>query len=505
MEKDVLKILLLNFSEEQEKGFKLFLSRNKKKQDRKDYDLFKLLITKPLIKSEELKERLYPEAKNMDAFYALKKRLLKQLTQYISFYETEADHTEHASVMQLVNVSKYLFRYKHDLIAWKYLQKAESIAKKNELFETLHQLYQVQIEFSDKEGAADINLIIKQYQENKRRVEEDERAAIACSLIKKLLKESKKTGNAINFEQIIQMILTSYQLHDILAHRPKLLFNILSITRSQIKATKDYFSFEPYVLEQFQQLDREKGFSPASHYYKLEILYMISHVLYRNRKLTHALEYVDKLKNELEKFNSIFLPSFYARVILLQASIEFYLGNASQAEAITLNAIQDKSVFFNAKDRTKALLNVSIYQFYQKKYSEAIRTELSIGHTDKWFLEHMGQEWLFKKQLMEAIAQIEIQNIEIALNKIRSIERNFRDLFRIETYRRAKVFMEILKKFANTSSKTELLEMGQKAEMQLVNIPEEKEDIQAMAFYGWLKAKLLNEDPYETLLEIVRN
>ena len=40
-------------------------------------------------------------------------------------------------------------------------------------------------------------------------------------------------------------------------------------------------------------------------------------------------------------------------------------------------------------------------------------------------------------------------------------------------------------------------------EKNLVTVPEEQEDLQAMAFYAWIKSKALRRNYYEVLLEVV--
>ena len=41
-------------------------------------------------------------------------------------------------------------------------------------------------------------------------------------------------------------------------------------------------------------------------------------------------------------------------------------------------------------------------------------------------------------------------------------------------------------------------------ESELTFIPEEEEDLQAMAFYAWIKSKVLKSDFYEELLRTVQ-
>jgi len=135
---------------------------------------------------------------------------------------------------------------------------------------------------------------------------------------------------------------------------------------------------------------------------------------------------------------------------------------------------------------------------------KTIKTGMSFAHSDKWFEKNIGREWVFKKQIMEVIVQVELDNHEIALNRIRSLERVSAGLFNHPLYSRAKSFLEIIKKMIIDPINFRSAETQKKIDKYLVVVPEEKEDLQAMTFYAWLKAQVLNRNYYEVLLETVK-
>ena len=106
---------------------------------------------------------------------------------------------------------------------------------------------------------------------------------------------------------------------------------------------------------------------------------------------------------------------------------------------------------------------------------------------------------------MECISQFELGNSDIVDTRLKSIHRNFNDLFQQETYKRVFVFLQLVKKLNNQPNIATSKEFKEEVKKSFYFIEAEKEDIQAMSFYGWLKAKVENRKYYEVLLELVNH
>ena len=116
----------------------------------------------------------------------------------------------------------------------------------------------------------------------------------------------------------------------------------------------------------------------------------------------------------------------------------------------------------------------------------------------------MGVEWRFKKNMIEVITQIELRHEDIALSKILSIEKHFALFFQQAAYARARIFLSFIKRLVN---QPEIISSQSFAE-EVINAqlawPEEKEDLQAITFFAWLKAKMKKRNYYETLVEVMK-
>lgn len=496
---DKLQETIATLSLEEVREFKIFINRQKKKKERKDLELFNLFLDKKILKPHEIIRKFYPDH-NRNAYHSIRKRLFRHLTDFILLKQKDNDTSASSSVMGMISLSKYLFDKKLNRMAWLYLQKAEEIASTNEQFDLLNTIYNLQVERYYPEFGGDLKTIIKKRNENKKSLDEDERTIIAKSVIQNELNSIILKGKEINFDQIISRVLKECELTDVIARRPKLLFNIISIVRSAIIANKDYFSFEPYIIGLFKEAEKQFEFSKSSHYYKLSLLYMIAHVLFRNRKFDEAEKYLEKLFEEMQLYNKSHFHLFYLNHLQLLAVVKSYQGKNGQAISLHEKIIKN-STKLSLKDELNVRLNLAVYYFNNAEYKKANDIFHLYEHSDKWYEKKLGKEWVLRKSVMEIFTQYEIGNDDIALNRIRSLERNFEDFFENISYKRAKVFLGLIKDFINDPSSASTIEFEQKVIASKIFLPDEYEDLRAIAFFCWLKSKMLKRPYYEVLVE----
>ena len=117
----------------------------------------------------------------------------------------------------------------------------------------------------------------------------------------------------------------------------------------------------------------------------------------------------------------------------------------------------------------------------------------------------MGVEWVLKKNMIEIMIQYELDNHEIALNKIRSFERNYSELFNHPLYARSNQFIQTVKTIILDPLILKDKVFIEQVKSTLVKTPSEQEDLQAMSYYAWLKAKMMNLEPYAVLLDIANS
>lgn len=498
---DNLKETIATLSPEDVREFRLFINRQKKKKGRKDLELFHLLLEKRAMKPREIIREFYRE-ENRNAYHSIRKRLFRHLTEFILLKQKNKDTSASSSVMGMISLSRYLFDKKLYRPAWIYLEKAEEIAIANEQFDLLNSIYNLQIERYSPEFGGNLKNLIRKRNENKKSLDEDERAIIAKSIIQNELNPVILEGKELNFDRIISRVLKECELTEVVAKRPKLLFNIITIVRSAILANKDYFSFEPYIIGLVREAEKNFGFTKSSHYYKLKLLYMIAHVLYRNRKFDESEKYLEKLYHEMEQFNRSHFDIFFPKYLLLLAVIKSYQGKNKEAISIQEKAIKS-DMKFSFRDELNIFLNQSVYHFNSAEYKKANEIFLKFDHSDHWYGKKLGKEWVLRKNLMEVFLQYEMGNDDIAMNRIRSMERFFESFFENPAYKRVKIFLGLVKDFLGNPASVSSPEFEKKIMDSKIFLPDEHEDIRAIAFFCWLKSKMVKQPYYKVLVERV--
>ncbi|GAB2535292.1 hypothetical protein [Rufibacter soli] len=499
---DDLKVTIHTFSPEDTKEFTLFIQRNKKKKDRKDFELFKLLQQKQVLSGQQIMERLYPGEPNPSAYYALRKRLMQHLTDFIVLKQMDEDPTAGSTIMGQLSMARYLLEVGAERLAWNTLRKAERLASENEQFGLLNTIYNLQVERADSEFASDLDEIIRRRNLNKEAAEEEERANIASSLIYRRLNQSRGQGRNLQFDAVVQAVLQEYGLTQAVSQRPALFFKLMAITRTAVLARRDFFSFEPFIIEQYQAMAASPGFSLAHQFYKIQLLYMIAHVLYRNRKFSQSNTYLEELHQTLQGPAKNYFTVFYPKYLFLKTANDAFLNNLAQSVQLLENLLRPNKITLPPKEFLTARLGLSFLYFAQDAYSKANNCLLQINHSDKWCERIMGREWVLKKKMGELIIQYEIGNLDLALDWVKALERSFEDLLCQEVYKNARSFLQLISFLILQPNMATRKDFFQQVEESLDFVPPEHEDLQAMSFYAWLKSKMLGRKYYEVLLEL---
>lgn len=497
---DDLRQIIHTFSADERKEFVAFAQRQKKLKNRKDLDLFKILTQKQEYKPAQILEKLYPTDQNRVAYHAVRKRLMQQL---ISFILLKSNENQEATTLGFLSLAKFLFDRKLEKLAWEFLQKAEKTALTNEQYDLLNAIYNLQITQIESEYAPPLKQTVEKRNQNKVFAEQDERANIANALIRQRLYEAKLQGEDLDFGFIIKKILKEYELSQTVVQRPSLLYKLMTIARSAVLVNKDFYHFEPYIIEQYLFVKQQFGFKKQHINYELHLLYMIAHVLYRNKKFALSITYLDRFYLLLTSTPSVALyQSFFPRYALLLSAN--YALNSQTSEAIkTLESLlKDTKITLYQEDSLNTYLNLSIYYFQEENYKKANQCFTTIQHLDTWLIKKMGREWTLKKSLIELIAQYELKNYDLARTKLKSIEKSFADMLKQTLYKNVNAYLYFIKQLLdNPSVKPDKL--FAKTDELFTFDPIAEEDLQEIRFYAWLKAKLLKKKYQEVLAELV--
>lgn len=497
---DSIGDILDSLEEEDLKNLPGFIKRFKGHSHRKDLQLLELYEVKGAAARSQFSKTLYPTGNNA-AYQALRKRLIKMLNRFVVLKLMDNDSSQTSEVLGLVNMARHLYAHGKDHLGWKYLKKAERAADKNSLFEILNSIYVLQIQHITSAKEANHKELIAKWESNKKQLRRSELGEIALSLVSQKIAEARKAKIFIDLNELVKGVLSELEVSSNYLLEPRFVYFMVSVNRKMMMLEKDYFNLEPFLIQHYENINTNKGFESSNTYYKIGFLYMIAHVLYRNRKFESALEYVAQLESELGKASKIQINEFGPKTFLLKGSLFIFMGKAKPAAALfgrILETQKDLTPF----QRLATITNLGIAHFHLKEFDKTHRALQLITHSDAWCEKVMGTEWVVKKSMMEAILYIELGELTLVDSRIQYIQRSFRELLSQPRYQRIGTYVGFLRKLSDVPTKDDIEKLEAALDQSFEWLPIELEDLQAIAFYSWLKAKVLGLDAYQVMMEL---
>lgn len=494
---DDIQQIIHSFADIEQKEFRQFIQRNRFKNSRVDLDLFNLFTAEKEYGKDEIITALYGKKIDRNAYHSVRKRLVKHLNDFIYLKQIDNDESLASEISKNLILVRHLFNHNLDKLAWKHLKKSEKLANKSELNQQLQLIYELQIEnYDPKRVEGTLKDLVRKRREIAELAQEDQNLKIIGSFVKQELDKVKIEAQDLDLERILDLLLNTFEMKDSLFRRPKLRYNFVLIARGIILANKEFYSFEEYVIDNYNKIDAS-GYFDGRPTHRLNILYIISHTLYRNKKFTEAIDYLAEMNVYLQQVGKGVFNRFNVKYYLLLSACENFRGNLDSSIEILeeLNTFK----FVNREDELNAQLNLSIYYFQKEAYKKANQTLIKMGHTDNWYEKNMGVEWRIKKNLIEVIYQFELERTEIALDRILSLERIHKALFETAKYKRVAVFLNLIKRIIKNPLIVDSDEFLERVEASFDWVEIEQEDLQAMSYYAWLKAKMNKQKFYTEL------
>jgi hypothetical protein len=513
---DDLRTTLLTLAADERRDFGVFIQRQRRKAaGRQDSRLYELLVQAKELKPEQLIAKLYPDEPNPVAYYALRKRLLRHLTDFLLLRQRQLDTTAAASVRGQLTLAQYLFEAGIPRLAWSTLRKAEKLARENEQYEPLNAVYNLQIQYADSPHAAPLDEILPRYRANKKAADEEERANIADSLLRQRLRESRARGRAtVAVDGIVQQILAEYDLQEAFARSPSLLSRLMSIARNAMLVRRDFTSFAPFIERCYNLMERRHGFAPAQRGHQLRLLYMLAHALYRSRRFQESVAYLEKGQALIAAGPARQFGEFTPRFTFLLAANYAFLRRNAESIALLENALRGAKPLA-AADELTARFQLSFHYFAEGKFAKANQSLLSLNRTDHWLEQHLGLEWMVNRNIGELLIQFEMGNQELALTRLRATDRTLREQFPAVPaegdtpavpvggpYQAVLLYLSLVREVIENPAAACQPEFANRVWSMPNFLSSEREDLQVLSFYAWLRAQTLGRPYYDVLLEL---
>lgn len=489
-----LRAIFLQFSKEETKRFVSFLKSQSKRSDHKSVDLFRFLAN-PKVKIATIPKLIY-EKDNKNAYHALRKRLLDS---YIAFKSSELLTKEisgEIEVAKFIVVARELFQQQLYDQGYDLLLKAEVKAIDMGNYLLLNEIYHLMIEFIGFSNL-DLEKVLEKSEFNLDLLLNEEKLNKIYALIKSYYND-RSLSSYKPFEVIQKEMFEKYKVSEEIRYSYRIVYQLSQMAHSFAIATKDYFSIEDFVVDNYNTIKTKTPETTNEKYYNLQLLYIVANIYFRKKDFKKSLELLKELNLLLEsnkKFENYFRPL----TACLYSLNQNYLGNYNEAQNTLLPIVDSKK-----KYETFAMLDIYLclvmYEFQQENFKEAKKRLARLYHTDSWYLKHADIEWVIKKNLIEILTFIELDYVT---SRINYFERKYIPYLKETEKERVVQFFNFIKliyineKDPSSNEFKEYVEESFSWKLPL------REDVFEMSFYAWLKAKMGKASIYSVTLELV--
>jgi tetratricopeptide (TPR) repeat protein len=390
-------------------------------------------------------------------------------------------------------MARYLFQKGLYGPAWKLLMKAEKYGIQHELFDLLNTIYLLQLEYCHLQETTPLSEIIARYEQNNDRLKQSEKIMVLQAVLKERVLNAKRQGLDVSFTDILTETLSDFKMKRLSRESPKILYTLMYTLRQWVVVSKEFHSFEPLVERSLLSLTNRKN-----HYYIVQLTVMLAHAKYRTKKFQGSMDSLETMTSHLTQTPVHFQKSILIKVNQLKAANLIFLGGLDESIQL-LEELMEQNL--PERVRGNIITNLGIYYFYRHDYRRCIQLLNTYAHTDTWYKNHLGIEWLVKRDLMAVLLFNDAGEKDLAEVRIRSIERKYSELFQKKRYERVGSFLGLIKRIVYEEGVLNLEELEQQVEVSWEWVPREEEDLQAMIFYSWLRSKITRQTFYECMVE----
>ena len=150
-------------------------------------------------------------------------------------------------------------------------------------------------------------------------------------------------------------------------------------------------------------------------------------------------------------------------------------------------------------------IHLSLIMFYFQKndFKKASNLLSKFYHTDNWYIEKAGKEWVIKKNLIEILLFIELGYIDLVDSRLLSFKRLYYDYLKSIQQERVITYLFLVERYYKNPETVTSSKFKNIVETSFKWIEKEREDIFVMSFYAWLKGKMNHQDIYSTTLNLI--
>ena len=379
-----------------------------------------------------------------------------------------------------------------------YCLKAEYLALQHRMYPILENIYSFQVQhilWLD----LDLEEVLEKKRKNKILADQLRKMDEAISTMQFETLRIKQRGEDLDPETVIQHTLSQFELSKEEIDNPAFQLRIMTVFRSAMLFTKDYFKLESLLVSKYEELEKAGSFVKGDNEIRLAFIYMISHAYYRNRKFPAVFTNLANMKSYLPGGQGE-ISLYHLKYHSLNAAALAYSGKNTEAIEILENIITRKPREHRMSEWYNIELATAVYHFHAADYKKVKQIISRLWQMDPDMEEWMGKEWCFKRDLIGVIAWFDYGDIDFALALIGKLNKTYGEFLKLSKNANAESFVNYIGKVIQNPDIIKDADFRASVKMSALTWENQQDDLQAMAFFMWLKSKILKCDYYELLV-----
>ena len=489
-----IKEALLTFTRKDKDEFEYFLARKNPTKPRKDGAVFRQLY-------EEYKgiSTVEPRQYSGQNYHAIRKRLSKELVSYLVLKKTSLDKNVIDREGFLIMVKYFMEMEKHQ-VAWELLVKEERQAEKMNNISLNLKIQSMKLEIMpyykgehfDITKNKMLDLQLKQAKRNE--------FQLYFIQMQNELKSKMEEGDLSSPKEILENVLKQYTKIREDDLEPVTHLKIIEIIRSEYLIQRKYTAFSKVAQEYYDKILVTIQESKEHWPILAQLEYIMAHAYFRVRNFDVSAIHLQRLCRFMME-NEYVNSNFKSKYVSLKSSINVFKGNLDEAITAHNELLNDSKSGLSLKEVLNLTLNLVAYYCTAGLFSEANKLMVYMNESDNYYQKHMGREWLIRKELIRALLQLELGNMEISIGILSSVKKKHRSMLVVEKYDVVLYYINAVIAYLKDPLQVTVKSM-EKLENQ-IKFRKEKlfEDPKMLAFYAWFKSKIVKKKLYQVLLQ----
>jgi len=488
---DFIKETILTFSLKDKEEFERFLSRKQQKKERKDLLVFQKLYEQYTSNSDAVED-----LKGDPNYHAIRKRLTKELENYLVLKHSYNENNFETFLLMITHFIA-LKRYQ---IAWELLEKEEAKITRARNFELGLRIQRMKLDIMPYYGGEFFEETKQKLLKLQQQQVKADKIQLTFIQIQNALKTKIHKSTTESTQLMIDDIFNEYALKDILEQDPSMYLKIIETVRAKYLLDKKYKQFAGVAQNYYDKLINTFNYEELDANIAAQLEYIMAHAYFRVRNFYNSSQHLLRL-NALMKKDEVVFKNYSPRYISLKSSIDIFEGNLKEAIDEHKHFLENSTIKLSLKDQLNLSLNLVGYYCCEESFSKANKILLYVNQSDNFYQNHMGREWLVRKDLVRVLVQVELGNIEIAIRILESLKQKHADMFSSEQYAMVQIYINTLLMYLKDPYQTSLQAI---ADMEKkTNFKDERlyDDPKLLAFYAWLKSKITKKNLYQSMLQ----